>query len=159
MKSNSGQPLPTHTGKQPTGMADLIQAEFLFSRIPAHIRDLLPPEHRQEVLNAFLRMALERNSPIKFETVFPFFFRRYYMAVWLGRDRRKSTVATERARRELVPLPIRTFFYLALLWVVLVCFGLLAFMCLYWFKTFLGIDIFPDHHLKDFVEMFVEWIS
>ncbi|MFM2051014.1 MAG: hypothetical protein RL682_1505 [Pseudomonadota bacterium] len=159
MKSNSRPPTPTHVGKQPTGMAYLIQAEFLLSRIPAHIRDSLPPEHRQEVLNAFLRMALERNSPIKFEAVFPFFFRRYYMAIWLGRDRRKSTVATERTRRELVPRPIRTFFYLSVLWVVLVCFGLLALTGLYWFKSFLGIDIFPDHHLRDFVEMFVEWIS
>jgi hypothetical protein len=159
MKSNSCPPLPTHVGEQVTGMADLIHAEFLFSRIPAHIRNLLSTEQRQEILNAFLRMALDRNSPVKFEAVFPFFFRRYYMVLWLGRDRRKSTTATERARRERVPLPIRTFFYLALLWLVLTSFGLLAFMGLYWTKSFLGIDIFPNHHLKDFVELFVEWIS
>lgn len=159
MKPNRRSPLPSQFGEQVTGMVDLIHAEFLFSRIPVHIRNSLPPEHRQEVLNAFLKMATERNSPIKFETIFPFFFRRYYMVVWLGRDRRKSTAAAERLRRELFPLPIRTFFYLILMWVVLSCFGVLAFMCLYWLKSFLGIDIFPDHHLKDFMEMFVEWIS
>jgi hypothetical protein len=159
MTPNNGPPMPTPTGKKPKGMADLIQAEFLFSRIPAHIRDLLTSEQRQEIINAFLRMSLERNSPIKLETTFPFFFRRYFMVIWLGRDRRKSTAATESARRELVPLPIRTFFYLTVLWAVLACFGLLAFMGLYWLKSFLGIDIFPGHHLKDFVDMFVDWIS
>jgi hypothetical protein len=159
MKPNSGPPISTRVGKQETGMAELIHAEFLFSRIPAHVRNFLPPEHRQEVLNAFLKMALERNSPIKFEATIPFFFRRYYVLIWFGRDRRRATVDAERNRRALVPRPIRTFFYLILLWVVLACFGLLAFMGLYWFKSFLGIDIFPNHHLKDFVEMFVEWIS
>lgn len=140
-------------------MADLIHAEYLFSRIPAHIRDLLPPEHRQEVLNAFLKMASERNSPIKFETILPFFFRRYYLLIWFGRDRRKSTVDAEHGRRALVPLPVRTFFYLMLLGVVLACFGLLAFMGLYGLKSFLGINIFSNHHLKDFLDMFVDWIS
>jgi hypothetical protein len=159
MSSGSSPGMSTVMDKSVTGLADLIQAEFLLSRIPVHIRDILSPENRQEILNAFLRMALERNSPIKFEATFPFFFRRYYLVLWMGRDRRNSTVAAERARRGMVPLPIRTIFYLALLWFTLTCFGLLAFMCLYLLKSALGIDIFPSHHLKDVAEMLVEWIT
>lgn len=60
-------------------LAELIHAEYLVSRIPRPIWEKLPPEDKQEVMNAFLKMGLERHSPIKFEATFPFFFRHYYM--------------------------------------------------------------------------------
>lgn len=142
-----------------SGLASLIHAEYLFSRIPAHIRETLSLEHRQEVLNAFLKIELERNSPVKFDITLPFFFRRYYLLVWFGRDRRSSTVAKEDVRKSYVPWPLRAFFYLIVLWFTVASFTLLSFIGLYMLKSFLGIDIFPTRHLKDFVEILMDWIT
>lgn len=140
-------------------LAELIHAEYLLSRIPAHIRDALAPDQRQEVLNAFLEIALERNSPLKFEATLPFFFRRYYLLIWFGRDRRKTTAITEEVRRNKVPLPIRLVMYFAVIWFIATSFSLLTFVAMYVVKSSLGIDIFPNEHLRDFVEVVLNWLT
>lgn len=140
-------------------LAELIHAEYLVSRIPRPIWEKLPSEDKQEVMNAFLKMALERHSPIKFDATFPFFFRHYYMLVWLGRDRRSSTVSRERTRTKMVPWPVRFFFYALLIWFTAASFALLSFVMMYMLKSWLGIDIFPSHHLRDFVEILLNWIT
>lgn len=159
MKTDSESPEPTRKNEPAPSMAALIHAEFLYSRIPAHVRDSLPLEQRQEVLNAFLTMTTSPNSPFKFEAVFPFFFRRYYLLLLFGRDRRRSTSNAEHVRRERVPMPIRSFMYMALLGIVLASFVITLFMGIYLLKSYLGIDLFPNQHLKDFFNMFVDWIS
>lgn len=140
-------------------LAELIQAEYLVSRIPATIWKPLPPDQKQEILNAFLKMAFERHSPIKFQAVIPLFFRRYYFLLWFGRDRRGKTVSDERVRTQMVPWPIRLVFYTFLIWFTASSFALLTFVSMYMLKSWLGIDIFPSHHLRDFVEMLMDWIT
>lgn len=140
-------------------LAELIQAEYLVSRIPTTIWKPLPPDQKQEILNAFLKMTVERHSPIKFQGVIPLFFRRYYFLLWFGRDRRAKTVSDERVRTQMVPWPIRLVFYTFLIWFTASSFALLTFVSMYMLKSWLGVDIFPSHHLRDFVEMLMDWIN
>ncbi len=101
----------------------------------------------------------QRQSAIKFSGRLHLIFRTYYLVIMLGRDRRHSTLEREASKRALVPLPIRNFFYTSLLVLTITAFGILAFVGLYMLKSALGIDIFPNHHLRDFVLMFIDWIT
>ncbi len=102
---------------------------------------------------------MERQGPVKFDGTIPLFFRRYFFVLWFGRDRRGKTVAEERVRTEMVPWPIRLVFYLILIWFTASSFALLTFVAMYMLKSFLGIDIFPNQHLRDFVEVLLNWLS
>lgn len=143
----------------PTNNAESIYAEYILSRIPQHIRENFSADEANEIRKALVADVGIRRSAVKFRAVLPFFFRRYYLVVLFGRDRRSHTLDRESARNRMVPAPLRTAFYAAILGFTITGFSVLAFSGLYILKNFLEIDFFPNYHLRDFVNVFIDWIS
>jgi hypothetical protein len=139
--------------------ASVIYAEYILSRIPANVRQGLSQEQTDGIRKALRDDAKQRQSAIKLSGRIPLIFRSYYFVLMFGRDRRLRTLDRDAVRRALIPLPIRTFFYTTLLVITTTAFGILAFVGLYMLKSALGIDIFPNYHLRDFVMMLIDWIT
>lgn len=139
--------------------ASVIYAEYILSRFPASLRQGFSQEQLDGIRKALIIDAKQRQSAVKLSGRIPLIFRTYYFVLMFGRDRRLGTLNRDAVRRALIPLPIRTFFYTSLLVITITAFGILAFVCLYMLKSALGIDIFPNYHLRDFVMMLIDWIT
>ena len=83
--------------------------------------------------------------PIDVRGIIPLFFTQYYFVLLMGKDRRLATRRIENIRREKSALAggaLFLFFGMS----PLILFGLLL---LYFMKSAMGIDLFPDKHLWD----------
>jgi hypothetical protein len=95
------------------------------------------------------RGGVGRRHPVDVRFTVPLSFRRYFVVLLAGRDRRASVAAREadRGRARTHALGGGAFAGLSgLLFVAIAAFGVLA---LYGVKSFLGIDLFPDFHALD----------
>ncbi len=79
----------------------------------------------------------------------PLFFTRFYFVFLMGRDRRQSVLRKELERRKQGDMLASVMFVLFVLSPLL----LLALLALYFTKTELGLDLFPDSHLGDFLQL------
>ena len=128
-----------------------IFADFTMSRIDRLVRDTMTPQQLNAVRDALVANAPYSRHSVDFRGAISLFFARYYFVFLAGRDRRYKTRLQElqRAHKGNIPLGfilsfIAISFLIALLWV-------LAIVSLYWLKREMGIDIFPDVHLLDFI--------
>ena len=136
-----------------------IYAEYTISRIPAEVRASLTEVQMDAIRTALVAQDESQKHSLDIRGTIPLFFTKYYFVLFAGKDRRKSTVQKEQQRINKVPLPIRLLLYSMVLSTVIVSFSLLAFAILYLLKTWLGIDIFPKHHLIDFINMLGDGFS
>ncbi len=144
---------------QATKEASEIFAEYTLSRIPTDVRATFSPEQVAAFRKALVAQAQNRSNVFDLRFTIPLFFRKYYFVLQLGRDRRRSTDAREKDRIGNTPQPIKTALKASAVSLVFFGFGLLIFTALYLLKSALGIDIFPDFHLRDLVAEFVLWID
>lgn len=128
-----------------------IYAEFTISRISPEIRASLTDVQMEAIRNALIAQNTSQKHSVDVRGTIPLFFAKYYFVLFAGKDKRSSTVQKEQRRINKVPLPIRLTIYGMVLSTVFVSFSLLAFAIMYALKSFLGIDIFPKHHLSDFI--------
>lgn len=89
----------------------------------------------------------ERKHKIEIRGIIPLFFRKYYFVILVGRDTREEVQAQEAERRAFVRR-VNNIMAAAFL---LSFTALFLFFMLYYLKSALGIDIFPDRHLWDFL--------
>ncbi|WP_320821671.1 hypothetical protein [Reinekea sp.] len=99
-----------------------------------------------------IRQAISANAPfrqhpIDIRVALPLFFVKFYFVFLIGQDNRSDTRARESLRRTAVKGMM----------FVLILYGLVAlsipviFFLLYAFKSLIGIDLFADRHLGDFL--------
>jgi hypothetical protein len=81
------------------------------------------------------------------------FFERLYFVLLIGKDRRKSTRKLLVERRQRASFMAGAVFIGILFLNVFMTVTVVGFFILYFVKSFLGIDIFPDMHLWDFLNM------
>ncbi|MDP2401218.1 MAG: hypothetical protein Q8M66_04500, partial [Actinomycetota bacterium] len=98
-------------------------------------------------------------SKFALRLAFPFFFRKYYFAIFFGRDRRRSTLENEVYRIQNTPKILKTIAVFSGMSLVFVGFGVTLLVGLYLLKNALGIDIFPDTHLRDIGAAFLRAID
>lgn len=107
-----------------------------------------------------IKQAISASAPFKKHPVdvrmsIPLFFFRFYFVLLAGRDRRSETRNKEDARRKKTgAMSIFFGLYIA----ACACVPIL-FMVLYVTKSWLGIDLFPDQHLSDFISFVSQFIE
>ena len=120
--------------------------QHIMSNIPPEVFSTLNIVQIQAIESAISSNAPFRKHPVDLRGRLSFFFIRFYFVILVGRDRRNSSRNKEDARRaKAKSLSLATFLYALICMVAPV-----MFLTFYLLKTFLGIDIFPDHHLSDF---------
>lgn len=129
-----------------------IYAEFVLSRIQ---RELKGSSFTEEQLSAIRRALIadraNNQHSVDVRLSLPFILRKYYILIFLGRDRRAKTLALERLRYiRLYRRILRSITLLALFLLSTLLAGVL-FIGLYRLKVALGIDIFPSFHLSDVI--------
>lgn len=135
-----------------------IYAEFTTSRIVRALasEEPLSEYQRRQIQEVLLAEQNDQKHSLDLRLFIPLVFRNYYITLFAGRDRRRSTLELHNLRWLRTSRGIlRTLSVLAL---VLLSFlmAIAAFWGLYKLKSALGIDIFPGIHLSDLLS---EWFA
>ncbi|CAA0110148.1 Uncharacterised protein [Zhongshania aliphaticivorans] len=99
-----------------------------------------------------IETAIGRNAPFRQHAIdlrgsIRLFFARFYFVILFGRDHRHTVQTTENNRRK----EAKSISFVILLF-VLGCLLIPAILfSIYVLKSFLGIDLFPEQHLSDFI--------
>jgi len=108
-------------------------------------------EQRQKLIESISACRPLQKHPVDLRGVISFFFVRFYFVILIGRDKRKKTKQVEVSRRKTTGIAggitsgIFTVTLVTL--ILLVVFFILA----YGLKSAMGINIFPEKHLCDFL--------
>ncbi|MAZ66938.1 MAG: hypothetical protein CMF25_07490 [Kangiellaceae bacterium] len=130
-----------------------IFADFTLSRVERHIRDSLSDEQYDAIRQALIAQDENSRHQVDVRMRLPFFFWSYYLVIFAGRDRRASTHQREQVRFSKVPLPIRRLGYVVSSFLLLAVVVGFLFYLAYKIKSLLGIDIFPNFHLNEFLPL------
>ena len=120
----------------------------IVNRIPRDVLKTFTPEQMQAVGDA-MRKSLEGRHIIDYRTTFRWMFKRYYLVLLVGKDRRKQ-VRQDMAKRRAWWSGIFTAVALLLLALGMATFAISATMLfVYAVKSAFGIDLLPEEHLQD----------
>lgn len=126
-----------------------IYADFTYSRIPTAIRSSFSEEQATAVRNALVAHEIASHHGVDIRVSVPLFFRRYYFVILGGRDRRARTLALELARLRRLPRGVVRIVYLTVTASLIGSAILGSLALVYLVKSWVGIDLFADFHLKD----------
>jgi hypothetical protein len=135
--------------------ASEIIADYTLSRIPLEVRSSFTEEQLLAIRKALIQQSSSGRHRIAIRLTLPLFFRKYYFAFFFGRDRRRRTVDSENSRIQKTPKLIRNTIVISFLTIFTLGFVLAVLAALYLLKYALGIDIFPDSHLRDMAAHFL----
>lgn len=121
-------------------------AEYYLSEIRKDVLETLTTEQKNEIKSVLKRSLGLKSDKLVDANITFWFIRKMFMTVYLGFDKRKEPRPSERKRDVFVGIFIKVLIYGSLLTVVLT----ILFFSLYMIKSKIGIDIFPDKHLRDF---------
>ncbi len=124
-------------------------ADFTLSRVPREVRDSLTEEQYDAIRCALIARNEYSRHRFDIRIRIPLFFRSCYVVLFAGRDRRASTYRLEHDRLARVPRPMRQAFHLLISFSLTAAVLVVAFMAAYKLKNQMGIDIFPEFHLRD----------
>lgn len=121
--------------------------DIVLNRIDPEIRKSLTPEQIDAISS-----AVSENNPFKKQRIdmrgaFSLFFARFYFVFLIGRDISIVTRFMELERRQ---RSLNLGWYLPVVVIATFLFVLFVYL-LYLLKSALGIDLFPDKHLRDFL--------
>lgn len=116
-------------------------------RVTATKDSTLTHEQRKEMMGLMKRMLPPVPSKGIIDVRFSFWFLRHWYIVFIfGKDTRNEFKSLDKGNMNTQLTNVaRIFTYIIMLFIVL----FLLFLLLYLFKSYLGIDLFPDYHLKD----------
>jgi len=131
-----------------------IYAEFTTSRIVRALATEQPLSdfQRRQIIEVLLAEQKEQKHSIDLRLVIPLFFRNYYITLFAGRDRRRSSIELHQIRWIRTSRSILRFFSILALVLLSFSVAIAAFWGLYNLKSSLGIDIFPGVHLSDLLQ-------
>lgn len=129
-----------------------IFAQFTLSRIRASLKEEpLTTAQLDQIHRVLVASEREQQHSVDVRLYLPAVFRSYYILLFAGRDRRKSSLELNRIRlfrTSRFALRAITIFSVILASFVL---ALLVFWGLYRLKSALGIDIVPGFHLSEWI--------
>jgi hypothetical protein len=128
----------------------------IISHIPLDVQKTLTLVQRDALIDALTKARSEGGHLIDVRVTLHLFFERLYFVLLIGKDRRQATRKILIERRQKASFMAGAVFILVLFLNVFLTVSVLGFFILYFAKSFLGIDIFPDQHLWDFLNMLDE---
>lgn len=132
-----------------------IFAQFTLSRIRASLKDEpLTSAQLDQIHRVLVASEREQRHSVDVRLYLPAVFRSYYILLFAGRDRRKSSLELNRVRiARTSRFALRT---VTIFTVVLASFIMAAslFWGLYRLKSALGIDLVPGFHLSEWISEF-----
>jgi len=123
--------------------------DFVLNKISPDVRNSLTEKQLHEIENAIAAGSPLKKHPIDIRGIIPLFFAKYYFVFLLGRDKRTNTRSIEKGRRKEGDFFASTLFFLFFTFPLI----LLLFTVLYITKSELGIDIFPNSHLFEMLNI------
>ncbi len=135
----------TSTGSLRTQASEAYLDQIL-NQVDRHTTTGLTNDQRQQIKTILEQSSLLERHPIDVRLSIPLFFMKFYLVLFIGRDKREVTQIKEATRAFLGKVLGRLF----IVYLSLCIFLPVIFFALYIIKSWLGIDIFPDHHLSDF---------
>lgn len=121
--------------------------------LPPDVRGAMPAAHREALADALGKVRDGSRARHLLDVRFrvPLFWTHYYAVILFGKDERRHSRALALGRRAATTQFLKAAVVLSVL--ALVALGTLvaAFFLLYLLKSAVGIDLFPDKHLADFL--------
>lgn len=119
--------------------------------IPIEIRDSFSPKQMNALVDALHKERLNSRHLVDARFTIPLFFTHYYAVFLLGKDRRAHNKKTLVNRRNKGSLISKMAFITLLIVNGSIVLLLLSLFAAYLAKSMLGINLFPDMHLWDFI--------
>lgn len=136
-----------------------IYAQFTLSRINSSLKDEpLSDPQIENIRQVLIASEREQRHAIDMRLFIPAIFRNYYIIVFAGRDRRRSSLEANRLRLARTMRGILRIGTTATLIVLSFAFAALGFWGLYLLKSALGIDLIPGFHLSEWVADLIEGV-
>lgn len=128
-------------------------ADFTVNRIVRDLGDADPLTERQRVVlrNVLIAESQKNRHKIDLRLFIPLFYRSFYLCLFAGRDRRRTTVNTLALRWIRTQRAIRRGMIFTALCCLSVCLAAAMVWGLYSLKTWLGIDLIPNWHFSEYV--------
>lgn len=108
-------------------------------------------EQREKLIESISACRPLQKHPVDLRGVVSFFFVRFYFVVLVGRDRRKKTKLEEVSRRKKTGIAGGIISGILVITLVTIILLVVFFILAYGLKSALGINIFPEKHLCDFL--------
>ena len=123
-------------------------SDYIYNQMNPDIVETFSDKQKEEILKCFKKfLKIPTNSLIDSRFGF-WFFKKFYVVFFLGFDKRK----TKRIKEKSIINKISKIFFLFFIYIIfIISISLIFFSVAYTIKTALGIDIFPDKHLYDWL--------
>ena len=131
-----------------TNSASDIFAYYTLSRIPQQVRSTLSETQVRAIVDALRAQKRNQRHSIDMRLTIPLYFRAYYLVLFGGRDRRRTTLGFEAKRADEIPEEVKKTVSWTASATIFGSVTVLFFATAYLLRSFMGIDIFP-FHLKD----------
>lgn len=135
-------------------MTQMIDDPFtnnVINSMPADVRETFS-EQQLDALQAALAKVHSRSRHLMDVRVqIPLYWARYYIVFLLGRDMRSHVQEILLNRRQRSSRAAQIGFIAMAVWLLIAGIAVTGFIVLYLIKSAVGIDIFPDKHLGDFL--------
>lgn len=127
--------------------------EYYYSEINPSVEKTFSYEQKKEIKRILKRAArIPSKKIVDFKTTF-WFFKPFYIAFFLGIDKRTGNRRTDSEKMHIAGIGFKTLIYLSEAFLCL----LVLLAMLYVLKTAVGIDLMPNSHLKDILpEEYIE---
>jgi len=130
-------------------------SENIIANIPLDVRSSFNQEQLQAIREALATAHDRSRHIIDIRFSIPLYFVKYYIVFLYGKDLRRDTrrILLERRKESSLAAGFTVMFvlFINLLLIMLV----IMFLAIYFLKSALGIDIFPDSHLMDIFSLVI----
>lgn len=123
----------------------------VINSLPEHIRGSFSPEQMEALQHVLSKVNQQSRHLIDVRIQIPLYWVHYYVVFLLGRDLRSHVQETLIKRRQRSSRAAQIGFVALMSWLLIAGLAVSAFMALYLIKSALGINIFSDKHLRDFL--------
>lgn len=123
----------------------------VINSIPEDVRGTFSSRQLAELQQALSKVHNRSRHLVDVRVQIPLYWTRYYMVFLLGRDMRSHVQEILINRRQRDSRAAQIGFISLAVWLLLAGIVVTAFIVLYLIKSAVGINIFPDKHLSDFL--------
>ena len=124
-------------------------ADSILQAMPPDVLASLTIEQIEAIQTALAASHPRAHHLVDVRFCVPLYWTRFYVVFLFGRDRRSRTRAVLVDRRNRTARALRLCFVLLVVFLVLLGAVVAVFFLIYKVKCLLGIDLFPDLHLRD----------